>query len=239
MNEYPDQVADERISSALKPIKSSLPWRKKRFQRAVKRLLDVGVSAPLLILVSPVLLATALMVRATSRGPVLLKQPRLGLDGVPFHMYKFRTMVATLPDGTTGGEAVVTRQDARLTPVGGPLRAWRLDELPQLWHVVKGEMSLVGPRPDVPGNVSLYRADQLERFAMPPGCTAWTFTRGAFANSWEARQDINAEYVRQWSVWLDVKILVGSFFVLVVQKDVLPEQDSIRQSASVKVGVEQ
>jgi lipopolysaccharide/colanic/teichoic acid biosynthesis glycosyltransferase len=116
----------------------------------------------------------------------------------------------------------VTRSDPRLTPIGAALRAWRLDELPQLLHVLSGRMSLVGPRPDLPANLSAYRDDQLIRFAMPPGCTAWTFTRGAFDNDWATRQTINAEYVRAWSLRLDLEVIVGTAFVLLGQRATSP-----------------
>lgn len=224
MKEHFETGADRRITEALAAVKGTLPWRTRHFERGLKRLLDVCVAAPLLVLLSPVLMVTALLVRGTSRGPVLLRQARLGLEGVPFSMYKFRTMVATLPDGTTDGEAVVTDKDARLTPVGGVLRAWRLDELPQLWHVLTGEMSLVGPRPELPANLELYAPAQMARFAMPQGCCTLAFVRGAFGNDWSERQNINVAYVRDWSFALDVEIIVKSAIVLLRQKDVTPSR---------------
>jgi lipopolysaccharide/colanic/teichoic acid biosynthesis glycosyltransferase len=168
------------------------------------------------------MLLTALAVRLTSRGPVLLRQTRIGLGGRPFQMLKFRTMVASLPDASAGVSGEVTADDERLTPAGAWLRAWRLDELPQLVHVLTGEMSLVGPRPDLPDNLGQYTPDLVLRFAMPPGCTAWTFTRGAFRNDWAARQAINVDYVRRWSLWLDVRILLQSGLVLLSQRDTTP-----------------
>jgi lipopolysaccharide/colanic/teichoic acid biosynthesis glycosyltransferase len=153
---------------------------------------------------------------------VLLRQRRLGLDGAPFTMLKFRTMRADAADGSAGGRGEVTRADPRLTPIGRFLRDWRLDELPQLAHVVTGRMSLVGPRPDLLANLPAYRDEQLVRFAMPPGCTAWTFTRGAFANDWATRQAINVEYVTSWRPSLDLAILAGTARVLLAQRDTSP-----------------
>ncbi|MCI0645014.1 MAG: sugar transferase [Chloroflexi bacterium] len=217
-------LQEAHIAEVVARAGGELPWRRKRIQRLLKRALDVAVAVFLLLLLWPAILLTALLVRLTSQGPVLLAQTRLGLDGSPYKMLKFRSMVADRPDGSAQGMGEVTGSDPRLTPIGGWMRAWRLDELPQLFHVLSGRMSLVGPRPDIPRNLDVYTAEQLLRFAMPPGCTAWTFTRGAFGNDWHTRQNINVEYVRQWSVWLDVKILVGSLLVLVAQKNTTPER---------------
>jgi lipopolysaccharide/colanic/teichoic acid biosynthesis glycosyltransferase len=207
------------------PINSSqgeIPWRQKTTQRGLKRLADLVIALALLLVLWPVMVIVAILVRLTSPGPVLLRQTRLGLDAVPYNMLKFRSMVADTPDGMARGSGEVSSQDQRLTPIGAFLRASRFDELPQLFQVLAGQMSLVGPRPDIPANLPEYSPEQLLRFAMPPGCTAWTFTRGAFANDWSTRQSINVEYVRQWSVWLDIKILAGSFFVLLLQKNANP-----------------
>ena len=170
----------------------------------------------------PLMVAVAGAVRVTSPGPVLLKQQRVGLDGELFTMWKFRSMRADNADGQAQGRGEVTRADPRLTPIGAKLRDWRLDELPQLFHVVSGKMSLVGPRPDLPSNLPAYQDEHLVRFAMPPGCTAWTLTRGLFENDWARRQAINAEYVEQWSFWLDVKILAGTVGVMLRQQATAP-----------------
>ncbi len=127
------------------------------------------------------------------------------------------------PDGSVAARGEVVRSDPRLTPIGAALRDWRLDELPQLLHVVLGQMSLVGPRPDIEANLSAYSEEQLVRFGMPPGCTAWTFTRGAFANDWAVRQGINVDYVYHWRLMLDLQILFGTVRVLLVQQDTAPK----------------
>ncbi|GIK56055.1 MAG: sugar transferase [Chloroflexi bacterium] len=214
---------ESRIAQSLHGRTATIPWRQKRGQRWLKRLLDLAVALGLLFLLWPVMLVVALLVRLTSPGPILFKQARIGLDGRAFQMVKFRSMEVLLADGSAGVGGEVTTRDARLTPIGGRLRAWRLDELPQLLQVLSGQMSLVGPRPDIWQNLGQYTSEQMLRFAMPPGCTAWTFTRGAFANDWATRQNINVEYVQQWSLWLDMKILVGSLFVLLSQKDANPD----------------
>lgn len=213
--------ADPRIKAAL-AARREIPWQKKRAERTLKRAVDFLVAGLLLIPLAPVIGVVALLVRVTSPGPVLLAQWRLGLYGVPFKMYKFRSMRADRADGMATGSGEVTRTDARLTPIGGWIRAWRVDELPQLWHVLVGEMSLVGPRPDLPENLEFYAPAQLLRFAMPQGCTAWTFTRGVFGNDWSTRQNINVEYVEQWSFGLDWEIIYKSALVLMKQEATSP-----------------
>lgn len=215
-------TSTERIRDAISRSAEQLPWRKRPFARLVKRALDLAVAAPAAVLVAPAMMAVAAAVRATSPGPVLFRQERLGLDGKPFTIWKFRTMLAENADGSARGRSEVTRTDSRLTPIGAFLRDSRLDELPQLFQVLTGSMSLVGPRPDLASNLPAYREDQLIRFGMPPGCTALTFTRGAFENDWATRQSINVEYVQSWTVWLDVKVLVGTVLVLLARKGTTP-----------------
>lgn len=200
----------------------ALPWRRRRGARLLKRGIDLFGALLLLIPAAPLMLLTALAVRLTSPGPILLRQTRLGLDAQSYAMLKFRSMQALRADGSAGIGGEVTATDARLTPIGAFIRAWRIDELPQLLHVLTGTMSFVGPRPDVLENAGLYSERQLLRFAMPPGCTAWTFTRGGFLNDWATRQNINVEYVGQWSLWLDVQIVFGSALVLVRQQEANP-----------------
>jgi lipopolysaccharide/colanic/teichoic acid biosynthesis glycosyltransferase len=212
----------ERITTKIHELGAELPWRRSRWQRIAKRALDLAIAAPAAVVALPAMAAVAAAVRATSPGPVFFRQQRLGLDGVPFTMWKFRTMRADRADGSATGQGEVTRTDSRLTPIGAVLRDSRLDELPQLFQVLTGKMSLVGPRPDIPVNLPAYREDQLLRFAMPPGCTAWTFTRGAFDNDWATRQTINVEYVRAWTPWLDLKVLVGTVGVLLARRATSP-----------------
>lgn len=220
-------IEDSRLREVIVRQGADIPWRRRHWQRRLKRAFDVVVAAVLLVALSPVIVLTALLVRITSKGPVLLSQTRIGLNGVPLRMLKFRSMRAETADGFVSKRGEVTGVDPRLTPIGRWIRAWRLDELPQLFHVLTGTMSLVGPRPDIPANLGLYTPEQALRFTMPPGCTAWTFTRGVFANDWHERQNINVEYVRQWSFWLDVKILIGSVFVLLAQKNTTPESSAL------------
>ncbi|HTR55142.1 MAG TPA: sugar transferase [Kofleriaceae bacterium] len=222
MTDYGTQQT--RISAAIATFASQLPWRTSALARRAKRAIDLVIAIPASLAAVPVAGTVALLVRATSKGPVLLRQTRVGLDGQLFTMWKFRTMLAHDSTGFAAGRSEVTREDPRLTPIGRVLRDWRLDELPQLAHVLAGQMSLVGPRPDLPENVPHYAEEHLIRFAMPPGCTAWTFTRGAFANDWSTRQAINAEYVKAWSWTLDLRVLLGTVGVLLAQRNTSPDQ---------------
>lgn len=215
-------TAHARIANAISCSTARMPWRESRLRRLAKRALDLAVAGPAAVVAIPVMASLAVAVRATSPGPIFFRQERIGLDGKPFTMWKFRTMRADNADGSAIGRGEVTRSDSRLTPIGAVLRDTRLDELPQLFHVLSGTMSLVGPRPDIAVNLSAYEDAQLIRFAMPPGCTAWTFTRGAFDNDWATRQAINVEYVEQWGLWLDIKVLIGTAWVLVAQRATVP-----------------
>ena len=172
------------------------------YQRFGKRLLDIGVSVALLSLLSPLLLAVALAVRAALGSPVLFRQQRPGRLGQPFTLVKFRTMkhsldanAQPLPDGE------------RLTRLGRLLRSTSLDELPELVNVLKGEMSLVGPRPLLMEYLSLYTPAQLRRHDVPPGITGWAQINGRNAISWHKRLELDAEYVSRQSFTLDLRIL--------------------------------
>lgn len=133
-----------------------------------KRALDLAVSVPALIALTPVFCALAALVKAGSPGPVFYAQERVGRRGRPFRLWKFRTMVA---DADKSGPAVTSSGDARITSLGRTLRKWKLDELPQLWNVVRGDMSLVGPRPEVKKYTDIFRDDYSEILEISPGIT--------------------------------------------------------------------
>jgi lipopolysaccharide/colanic/teichoic acid biosynthesis glycosyltransferase len=135
-------------------------------QRYLKRALDLSVAAGALVLLAPFLALVAVAVRASSPGPVLFRQRRIGRGGEPFWLYKFRTMRQD-----AGGPAITSAGDRRITPAGAWLRHWKLDELPQLYNVLRGDMSLVGPRPEVPHYVRLYDEEQRQVLAARPGIT--------------------------------------------------------------------
>lgn len=175
-------------------------------QRAIKRLLDVFVAGAALIFLSPVIAVVALLVRLKLGSPVLFKQERPGLRGEPFTLVKFRTMLdARDPDGKP-------RPDGeRLTRFGRWLRSSSVDELPELWNVLKGEMSLVGPRPLLMHYLPLYSPEEARRHDVRPGITGWAQINGRNAISWEEKFALDVWYVDNWSLAFDAKILLASF----------------------------
>lgn len=169
----------------------------------LKRLVDILVSASLLLLTLPLMLATALAVRLAMGDPVLLRQTRPGKDGVPFSFYKFRTMTEE-----RDGAGRLLPDERRLTPFGHWLRATSLDELPQLVNVLRGDMSLVGPRPLLMEYMPLYSPQQARRHEVRPGITGWAQVNGRNALSWEERFRLDVWYVDHRSLLLDLRILL-------------------------------
>ena len=168
----------------------------------VKRLLDIIIAAAALVLLSPVLLLLAWQIRRKLGTPVLFRQVRPGRDGIPFVMYKFRTMRDTEDEN---GRPLPDAE--RLTPFGRKLRAASLDELPELWNVLKGDMSLVGPRPLLMEYLPLYNAEQRRRHLVRPGITGWAQVNGRNAISWPEKFRLDVWYVENRSLLLDIKIL--------------------------------
>ncbi len=168
----------------------------------MKRIFDLLVaSLALLLLAFPVLLLSVL-IRSKLGSPVLFRQVRPGLNGEPFTMIKFRTMTDECsPDGTLLSDA------QRMTPFGRFLRATSLDELPELWNVIKGDMSLVGPRPLLMEYLPLYNAEQARRHEVRPGITGWAQVNGRNAIGWHEKFALDVWYVDNQSLWLDVRVL--------------------------------
>ncbi|HSZ70875.1 MAG TPA: sugar transferase [Solirubrobacteraceae bacterium] len=171
----------------------------------IRRAIDVVVAAALLALTSPLLALAALAIRVESRGPIVYRQRRIGRDGAPFDMLKLRTMV----DGAEhiGAGLAVNENDSRITRVGALLRRTSLDELPNLLNVLRGEMSLIGPRPTVPVQVAQYTARQRGRLAVRPGITGWAQVNGRASLPWSERIELDLYYVEHRSLALDVRIL--------------------------------
>ncbi|NUQ66608.1 MAG: sugar transferase [Pirellulales bacterium] len=168
----------------------------------LKRLFDILVAAELLLVFSLPMLLVALAVRFSMGGPVVFRQVRPGRNRRPFTLYKFRTMTdARGPDGE------LLPDGERLTWLGRFLRKTSLDELPQLWNVLKGEMSLVGPRPLLMRYLPYYTRRESLRFTVPPGITGWSQVHGRNLLAWQQRLELEAWYVEHWSLLLDLKIL--------------------------------
>ncbi len=178
--------------------------------RHIKPVLDVMLASVMIVVLSPVLGLVALLVRLRLGSPVLFRQVRPGLHGKPFVIYKFRTMTdARDPQGRPLPDA------CRLTPLGQMLRKYSLDELPQLFNVVKGDLSLIGPRPLLMEYLSRYTPEQARRHEVKPGITGWAQVNGRNALSWEEKFRMDVWYVDHLSFWLDVKILLLSVWKVV------------------------
>jgi sugar transferase EpsL len=172
------------------------------FQQIIKRAIDVGVSASVLAVGWPLLLAVGLMIRWSMGRPILFRQQRPGRNGRPFLLYKFRTMNdARRPDGE------LLPDGDRLTQLGKFLRRTSLDELPQLWNVLRGDMSLVGPRPLLMKYLDRYSPEQARRLLAMPGVTGWAQIHGRNAITWEEKLALDVWYVDHRSAWLDLRIL--------------------------------
>lgn len=168
-----------------------------------KRIFDVLVAGLGLILFSPLLAILALLVWVFQGRPILFRQQRPGYKGRPFTIYKFRTM-----SDRRDANGNLLPDAERLTPFGRFLRSTSLDDLPQLINVLRGEMSLVGPRPLLMKYLERYSPEQMRRHDMPPGITGWAQVNGRNALSWEEKFRLDVWYVDHWSFWLDIKILV-------------------------------
>jgi lipopolysaccharide/colanic/teichoic acid biosynthesis glycosyltransferase len=171
----------------------------------IRRLVDIVVSASVLALSSPLLALAALAIRLESPGPVIYRQRRAGLDGHPFEVLKLRTMV----DGAEhlGAGLAVNANDSRITRVGALLRRTSLDELPNLVNVLRGEMSLIGPRPTLPVQVEQYTERQRGRLSLRPGITGWAQVNGRASLPWADRIELDLYYIEHRSLALDVRIL--------------------------------
>ncbi|WP_059173068.1 sugar transferase [Bacillus sp. FJAT-27445] len=176
----------------------------------MKRLVDFTCAIIGLAFLWPVILLTAFLVRIRLGSPVLFKQQRPGLHGNPFYVYKFRTMT-----DERGGNGALLPDDVRLTGFGKMLRKWSLDELPQLLNVLKGDLSLVGPRPLLMEYLELYTEDQARRHEVRPGITGWAQVNGRNDISWEEKFALDVWYVDNQSFWLDMKILFMTFYKVV------------------------
>ncbi len=187
----------------------------------VKRMMDVAGALVGIVLTSPVMLLSALLVKLTSPGPVIFRQERVGLHNKPFYMYKFRSMELQAPGEEK--KAWTVRNDPRVTPVGRFLRRTSLDELPQLFNILRGDMSLVGPRPERPLYVEKFK-EEIPRYMVKhqvrPGLTGWAQVNGLRGDtSIRKRVEYDIYYIENWTVWFDFKIILMTFFTGFVNKN--------------------
>jgi lipopolysaccharide/colanic/teichoic acid biosynthesis glycosyltransferase len=171
----------------------------------VNRAADVTIAGAALLVASPMLGLAALAVKLGGRGPVLYRQTRVGKDGVDFELVKLRTMVVGAE--AKGAGFAVDKGDARITRAGRVLRRLSLDELPQLWNVIRGDMSMIGPRPTLRYQVERYDAHQRRRLDVKPGITGWAQVHGRASLPWADRIELDVWYVEHRSPWVDLKIL--------------------------------
>jgi lipopolysaccharide/colanic/teichoic acid biosynthesis glycosyltransferase len=174
-------------------------------REAVKRGIDIAIALPLVVLTAPLVAALALAVRLESPGDPIYRQTRVGKDGALFDIYKLRTMVHGAE--FTGAGLAITAGDPRITRLGALLRRYSLDELPNLWNVLRGEMSIVGPRPTLKGQVDQYTPRQRGRLAVKPGITGWAQINGRASLPWPERIELDLWYVEHRSLALDLRIL--------------------------------
>ena len=180
-----------------------------------KRLLDLVVALLGLLILSPVMLLIAVLVRILLGAPVLFRQQRPGYKGRPFQLYKFRTMTDARD---AAGRLLPDRE--RLTPLGRFLRSLSLDELPELFNILRGEMSLVGPRPLLMEYLPLYSPEQRRRHDVLPGVTGWAQVHGRNALDWPSRFALDVWYVDHWSFWLDVRILLMTLWKVFLREGI-------------------
>ncbi len=192
-----------------------------RINWPLKRMLDLVVGSLLLLLASPVLAVCALAVRATSPGEILYRQTRVGRGQKPFTLYKLRTMRQDAEESS--GEVLAQPGDPRLTSIGAFLRRFRLDEIPQLFNVLQGTMSLVGPRPERPGFVQRYLKEvpgYAERFSLAPGLTGLAQVNGDYYSSPQNKLRYDLAYMANWTLWLDVSILLRTVKIVLTSRGV-------------------
>jgi lipopolysaccharide/colanic/teichoic acid biosynthesis glycosyltransferase len=202
----------------------NLSHRPGTWYRFVKRTLDLSLAVAAVVAFSPLLGLISILVRVTSAGPALFRQKRLGLNGSVFTIFKFRTMV--VHKEVSLAESFTHSADPRITPLGKILRDFRLDELPQLFNVIRGEMSIVGPRPLLPEFLPYYSERDKERLALRPGITGWQQVNGGAQRPWAERIALDVWYVNHASIWLDLKILWRTIGVALTREGVYASNES-------------
>ena len=203
------------------------------YRRFGKRLGDVTLALLTLTVLSPLIALIALLIKLTSRGPVFYVQERIGKDGVPFRFIKFRTMVVGAE--THGAGILCLKNDPRVTAVGRLLRRSSLDELPQLINVLRGEMSVVGPRPGLAYQVKEYTPDQRRRLTVLPGITGWAQVNGRNAITWDERIKRDIEYVERLSPRMDLLVLRRTLGAIVRSDTLIAEKDHFKEKAAKSV----
>jgi lipopolysaccharide/colanic/teichoic acid biosynthesis glycosyltransferase len=193
-------------------------------ENRTRRTLDLLIAVPAVIVTAPAVAVLAWRIRRESPGGALYTQVRSGLEGEPFEIYKLRTMVKDAE--FFGAGLAVLEGDSRITPTGAFLRRYSLDELPNLWNVVRGEMAIVGPRPTLPAQVEQYNERERRRLAVPPGITGWAQVNGRASLPWSERIELDIWYVEHRSLWLDLKILARTVRMVITGHGLYHEDET-------------
>lgn len=200
------------------------------YEKIFKRLIDVTVSFLGIVILSPIMILTAIAIKLESKGPVMFKQQRLGLNGKVFNIYKFRSMCVGAEK--IGSGVYSGKNDARVTKVGRFIRATSIDELPQFINILKGDMSLIGPRPALtyhPWKFEEYTEEQKHMFDVRPGITGWAQVNGRKEVEWPRRIELNVWYVRHISFLLDLKIFFLTIFKVFTNADNVNTTETVKE----------
>lgn len=192
----------------------------KLYKNYGKRAIGFIIALIAFIILLPILLLVAILIKLDSKGPIIFKQERLGVNGVPFWIYKFRSMCVGAE--RQGSGVYSYKGDSRITRVGRIIRATSIDELPQLWNILKGDMALIGPRPALtyhPWPYEQYDEHQKHMFDVRPGITGWAQVNGRKEVPWPERIELSVYYVEHVSLWFDIKILFMTVFKVVTNAD--------------------
>jgi lipopolysaccharide/colanic/teichoic acid biosynthesis glycosyltransferase len=198
------------------------------YRRVGKRVLDITLSLAVIGLSMPVLVAIAAAIKLTSKGPIFYTQERIGQHGRPFRFIKFRTMIVNAEN--VGAGILCLRDDPRVTWIGRWLRRYSVDELPQVLNVLRGEMSIIGPRPGLDYQVQKYTPVQRRRLVVPPGITGWAQVNGRNSLSWDERIRLDLEYVDRVSLLMDLRILARTARTVILGGDMLAAKDYFKDT---------
>jgi len=212
-----EELVHEKFSVEYTP-----QFEKSQYYYLIKRCMDIIGAIVGLILLSPIMLITAILIKLGSRGPIIFAQPRVGENGKVFMMYKFRSMVQNAEDllyklkkeNEMSGPMFKIRKDPRITRVGRFIRVTSIDETPQLINVLRGDMSLVGPRPNLPREVEKFTEYQKQKLIVRPGLTCYWQVSGRNNIGFEEWMELDIKYIKERNLWVDIKLIFHTFFVL-------------------------
>ena len=204
----------------------------RKLQLFIKRFADIVLSILLLffMIVIPVMIVIPIAIKLTSKGPAVFTQERTGKDGKVFKIYKFRTML--IPEESIDDEGNLLEPKQRITKVGAFLRKTSLDELAQIFNIINGTMSFIGPRPTLPYQMERYNERQLKRHCMRPGITGWAQVNGRNNLTWTEKIEYDIEYIENFSLWFDIKIVFKTIFVIFKREGIEFTKDDVINAKS-------